>query len=183
MLFKRYKMEAFVYCWTDHLTHKLYVGSHKGLINDGYICSSKPMMEQYKKRPQDFSRQIIAKGDFFIIRKLEKTLLEAANAKHDKNFYNMDNGNGNFYCMYHTEEHNRNSGRASGLARKGKPGHIPWNKGLTKYKEPRVARSQETREKMRKPKAPNRKKRGPWPEEWKQKQKLRMAKWWSDRKP
>ena len=33
--------EAFVYCWTDHKTNKLYVGVHKGSINDGYICSSK----------------------------------------------------------------------------------------------------------------------------------------------
>ena len=39
--------EAFVYCWTDHKTNKIYIGSHKGDVNDGYVCSSKYMMEEY----------------------------------------------------------------------------------------------------------------------------------------
>ena len=59
-------MNSFVYCWTDKKTNMLYVGSHKGSIDDGYICSSKPMMKEYKKRPQDFSRQIVAEGLFEI---------------------------------------------------------------------------------------------------------------------
>jgi hypothetical protein len=32
--------DSFVYCWTDHKTGMLYVGSHKGTIDDGYVCSS-----------------------------------------------------------------------------------------------------------------------------------------------
>ena len=43
--------EAFVYCWTDNLTNILYVGSHKGTEDDGYVCSSKYMMKEYKSRP------------------------------------------------------------------------------------------------------------------------------------
>lgn len=54
--------EAFVYCWSDNATAKVYVGVHKGTPDDGYICSSKRMMPEYKSRSQDFSRQIIAQG-------------------------------------------------------------------------------------------------------------------------
>ena len=54
--------EAFVYCWTDMKTSKLYVGWHKGSVDDGYVCSSKPMLEEYYMRPNDFKRQIIASG-------------------------------------------------------------------------------------------------------------------------
>lgn len=54
--------EAFVYSWSDHKTAKVYVGVHKGMTDDGYICSSKPMMAQYRERPTDFTRQIIAVG-------------------------------------------------------------------------------------------------------------------------
>jgi len=55
-------MEAFVYSWSDCTTAKIYVGVHKGSQTDGYVCSSKPMMAEYRKRPTDFTRQIIATG-------------------------------------------------------------------------------------------------------------------------
>lgn len=49
-------MEAFVYCWTDHKNNMLYVGSHKGTPDDRYVCSSKYMLDQYKVRQQDFTK-------------------------------------------------------------------------------------------------------------------------------
>ena len=54
--------DSFVYSWSDYKTAKVYVGVHKGFEDDGYICSSKYMLKEYKERPQDFTRQIIAKG-------------------------------------------------------------------------------------------------------------------------
>lgn len=110
-------MEAFVYCWTDHNTNKLYVGCHKGTEDDGYVCSSKLMMEQYRERPQDFTRQIIASGSYKDIRKLEAKILESIGASQDKQFYNQHNGNGNFYCKGHTNE----TKRKIGLSSKGIP--------------------------------------------------------------
>ncbi len=89
--------DSFVYCWTDKATNKLYIGSHKGTIDDGYICSSKLMLQEYKTRSQDFSRQIIAEGQHEDIRKLEEKLLDSLNVKHDPLFYNQHNGNGKFY--------------------------------------------------------------------------------------
>ena len=70
-------VEAFVYCWTDVKTNKLYIGSHKGTVNDGYVCSSKLMLQEYTKRPQDFTRQIVAEGN-------------------DDLFYNQHNGFGTY---------------------------------------------------------------------------------------
>lgn len=97
-------MEAFVYCWTDHKTGKLYIGSHKGSSDDGYICSSKTMLEQYKERPNDFSRHIIADGAHWAIRYLEYKILESVNAKHNPKYYNQHNGNGDFYSKQTPEE-------------------------------------------------------------------------------
>lgn len=102
-------MEAFVYCWTDKKTNKLYVGSHKGSTEDGYICSSKIMLEEYKKRPEDFSRQIVAEGTLADIRKLEAKILQSVNASVNENFYNKHENDGFFFDGWKkgemTEEH------------------------------------------------------------------------------
>lgn len=90
-------MEAFVYCWTDIKTNKLYVGSHKGKLDDGYVCSSKYMLPEYKSRPSDFSRQIIASGSQEEMRNLEYAILNATNAVANTNMYNECNGNSKFY--------------------------------------------------------------------------------------
>jgi len=97
-------MEAFVYCWTDHKNNMLYVGSHKGTPVDGYVCSSKYMLEQYKVRPQDFTRQIIAEGLFSDIRKLESVILKSVNARTNESFYNQSNNDANFTLKFHTEK-------------------------------------------------------------------------------
>jgi hypothetical protein len=96
--------EAFVYCWTDRLTNKLYVGWHKGQPDDGYICSSKIMLQEYKNRSSDFTRQVLASGNMTDMINFETKILIAFNAAKDKMFYNMHNGNGNFYLKCHTEE-------------------------------------------------------------------------------
>lgn len=97
-------MEAFVYCWTDHKNNMLYVGSHKGALDDGYVCSSKYMLEQYKIRPQDFTRQIIAEGLFTDIRKLESVILKSVNARTDESFYNRHENDGLFFEGWKTGE-------------------------------------------------------------------------------
>ena len=89
-------VEAFVYCWTDVKTNKLYIGSHKGTVNDGYVCSSKLMLQEYTKRPQDFTRQIVAEGNVDDIRKLEYKILKSVNAANDDLFYNQHNGFGTY---------------------------------------------------------------------------------------
>lgn len=122
-------MEAFVYCWTDHKNNMLYVGSHKGNPGDGYICSSKYMLEQYKVRPQDFTRQIVAEGLFADIRKLESMILKSANARTNESFYNQSNNDANFTLKFHTEKTKKaislkNRGnRREDLSERNKLGH------------------------------------------------------------
>jgi len=105
-------MEAFVYCWTDYKTKKLYVGSHKGSLDDGYVCSSKYMLQEYKSRPQDFTRQIIAKGKIEDIRKFETIILKKVNARTNDIFYNKHENDGLYFDGWKkgefTEQHRLN---------------------------------------------------------------------------
>jgi hypothetical protein len=96
--------DSFLYCWTDTATNMLYVGTHKGDVNDGYVCSGKLMLEQYKKRAHDFARQIIAKGSYGDMIKLETLILKSINAAKDSIFYNQHNGDGKFFNKGHTEK-------------------------------------------------------------------------------
>lgn len=106
--------EAFVYCWTDFGTNKLYVGVHKGTPNDGYVCSSKPMLEEYKTRRQDFSREIIAFGDYSEMFMFEQSILKAVKVDKDPGFYNKAVAQGPFYHKgRHTEESKGKMSRSS----------------------------------------------------------------------
>lgn len=50
---------GFVYIWFDTIKKMFYIGSHNGLKNDGYICTSKRMLRAYRKRPYSFKRRIL----------------------------------------------------------------------------------------------------------------------------
>ena len=96
--------ESFLYCWTDHINKMLYVGVHKGSDTDGYITSSKYFNAEYKKRPEDFTRQIIAQGVYKDIKLLESAILKSFNAAADPSFYNKSNSDGKFYCIGHGDD-------------------------------------------------------------------------------
>lgn len=53
------KCNGFIYLWYDKARKMFYLGSHKGNETDPYICSSKHMLKEYRKRPHDFKRKII----------------------------------------------------------------------------------------------------------------------------
>lgn len=92
-------MNSFVYCWTDHTQQKLYVGMHKGQVDDGYICSSKHMLNEYKSRPQDFTRQILAIGSYETCRIFEIKVIKAM-FDQKINCYNLNYGG----VVLHTPE-------------------------------------------------------------------------------
>jgi hypothetical protein len=99
-------IDAFLYCWTDNVTNKLYVGVHKGSEDDGYISSSKTFMEQYKNRPHDFTRQILAKGAYKDVLSLETVILKTVDARRNNDFYNLSNNDGLVYREVQTLESN-----------------------------------------------------------------------------
>jgi hypothetical protein len=53
---------GFIYVWRDRKHNRYYIGSHWGTEDDGYICSSNNMRNNYNNRPHDFTRRIVARG-------------------------------------------------------------------------------------------------------------------------
>lgn len=134
------KKDSFVYCWTDHKDKKLYVGAHKGSVTDGYICSSKIMLEEYSLRPQDFTRQIIAEGIYGDMLSLETAILRSVNAKLNEDYYNLHNGDGKFYNKKQSEE----SKRKISLSKMGKKHTEETKRKISLHKH-----SEETKQKLR----------------------------------
>ena len=147
-------MEAFVYIWQDKLTDKYYIGAHKGGQDDGYICSSKYMLEEYNKRKDDFKKEVLAEGTVEEMFELEMQLLKYFDARNNQKFYNRHNGDGDFICKGVTEETKekiRLSNKGKVLSNEirekmsiAKVGKAPWNKGMKDYL------SEETKQKMSK---------------------------------
>lgn len=147
--------DSFLYIWTDKLNDMFYIGIHKGTIDDGYICSSKFMLEEYNKRPEDFHRYILKYGTIREVLDLENKLLKKVDAKNNKKYYNRHNGDGLFAIgLPQSKESNEKRGRKlkgkvlSAETKKkmsdSKKGQIPWNKGKKNIY------SKETLEKMSK---------------------------------
>jgi hypothetical protein len=83
--------EAFLYMWIDKKTDRKYIGYHKGSLDDGYICSSGMMTEEYGQRPEDFYRTILAWGTANQMYELETILLLELGAATRGAFYNVSN--------------------------------------------------------------------------------------------
>lgn len=54
------KKYGFIYLWYDKKHKKFYLGRHWGTEDDGYICSSTNMRNNYNNRPSDFKRRIVS---------------------------------------------------------------------------------------------------------------------------
>lgn len=138
---RRNIINAFVYLWIDFKARKFYIGSHKGTDDDGYVCSSKVMLEQYHQRPTDFVRMILMRGDDTNVRKWEEEILDILDVKNRPDFYNMMNGNGDFinkggYILSETTRKRQSEaqkGNTKGKANKDKP--KPWLIG-NKFSKP-----------------------------------------------
>ena len=90
-----------------------YIGVHKGTPDDGYICSSKLMKEDYQNNPTHFTREIIASGEYKEMRTKEMLMLAEVDAARNPLYYNQSNGNQEFYCKGHTKEAREKIGLAS----------------------------------------------------------------------
>jgi len=86
-------MFGFVYVWTNLIDGKKYVGSHEGLIEDGYIGSGKYFNNAINKHGiENFIREILEAGEFESRNALfdrEQFWLDSFNAARDPNWYNI----------------------------------------------------------------------------------------------
>lgn len=87
---------GFVYRWYDKKRSMYYIGSHHGSLTSSYICSSERMLRAYKRRPEDFSREILefntTHDDCAVSKELEQVWLDSVpNIKDDPRYYNRKN--------------------------------------------------------------------------------------------
>lgn len=101
--------EAFVYKWTDSSNGKMYIGSHKGSIKDGYVGSGKIFKRAYKKRPECFKREVLYTGSYESVIELEEFILIELDAASSKEYYNLKNAaiGGKTTVYKRTEKHRR----------------------------------------------------------------------------
>ena len=85
---------GFVYKWTNVRTGKMYIGSHHGKDDDGYIGSGVYFKKAYNKEPEAFTREIleynIISDDGYITYGLEQKYLDKiANIHLNESYYNL----------------------------------------------------------------------------------------------
>jgi hypothetical protein len=86
--------ESYVYKFTNLIDGKIYIGYHKGRVNDGYWESSQhPEFRQlFSGTEKIFHYEIIAVGSDFDMKNLEHKFLKQSNAISNPMFYNQSNG-------------------------------------------------------------------------------------------
>ena len=125
---------GFVYKWTNTLNGRWYVGSHKGLPNDGYTGSGKVFQLAYKKYKSHFKREILFFGHNY--RDVETSILLQTNAKEDKLSYNLTNQGSGF--LKGSENPNYGDSKKNPMY-----GKKSWNNGrpMTEEEKINLARS------------------------------------------
>jgi hypothetical protein len=114
---------GFVYCWTNIINDKKYIGSHYGNINDSYIGSGVYFKRAYLKNPNNFKRDILYIGKNY--QDIEKYFLVENNAQYNDSFYNLKNESIGGWKHVNIEKR----GIAISKAKKGKyPEHLRYDK-------------------------------------------------------
>lgn len=147
---------GFVYIWYDKRDQRYYIGSHKGSMDDGYVCSSPKMKKEYKLRSKDFKRRILyySFGDRIELLGMEQKWLDLIpRDQFGKKYYNLNaDARG---MLLATDEVRKESGRKGGLKRTGikrAPRSKEWSNKISialKGKKKLTPKSDETREKLR----------------------------------
>lgn len=110
---------SFVYTLHDKLVNKTYVGMHVGTLDDGYICSSKPVLKAYRERKTDFTRRIVCIGTKEYCADIE-VALQREYLKDKETCYNQQVTRLIIIPPEKMAERNRKAGIAISAAQKGK---------------------------------------------------------------
>lgn len=80
---------AFVYMWINKDDDRKYIGMHTGKPDDGYVCSSVKLLDEYSECPTRFIRTILAYGSTEQMHELETMLLLTLRSKSSPLYYNL----------------------------------------------------------------------------------------------
>jgi group I intron endonuclease len=111
-------MSGFVYLWKNYKNNKMYLGSHLGKTNDGYVGSGVYFKRAYNKNPENFKRIILYTGSNFI--EIEDFLLKFFDAANNDSFYNLKNDAIGGWEHCNTKEIKEKRGLSLSKAKKGK---------------------------------------------------------------
>jgi hypothetical protein len=98
----------FVYLWKNKRNRKMYVGSHEGELDDGYIGSGVHFKKAYKKEPENFERVILSVWETREeMMKAEELYLIENNCANSDIYYNLCNVSGGGYLHGHLTNEQR----------------------------------------------------------------------------
>lgn len=116
------KKRGFVYLWTNTDNGMMYLGSHYGFPDDGYISSSKHFNEEYEKVPEKFVRTILYDGlSMSKALEIERKELYSVDAMRNPLYYNLHNESGSGWSHHDDPELSRIYYAKISKAKKGKP--------------------------------------------------------------
>lgn len=195
---------GFVYLWFDVKHKRFYVGCRWGKEDDGYVCSSIWMKQGYEHRPQDFKRRILSRiytNRQDLLAEEYKWLSMIKKEELGKKYYNLHNHHFNHWSSDETtsmsvkqkvsrtkkkywdspesdnmRQHVSDLHKKRGTKPPSREGRVPWNKGLTKDTDPRVAANSLALKK------PKKKRTNPISEETRRMISDNMKRIWSERK-
>ena len=144
---------GFIYRWYDKKRDMKYIGCHWGTEDDGYICSSPRMRKAYRRRKDDFSKEVLKTNierESLLLEEY-KFLKEIPKEELGKKYYNLHN---HHFGHWTTDENKRLSiGEKISKTQKQKGIIPPSRKGATyesKLKgKPGTPHTEESKEKLR----------------------------------
>jgi hypothetical protein len=86
--------EAYLYHYTNLTDGKMYVGIHKGSVDDPYNHSStnEEFQKVFANSKSKLKFEVTAYGDYMQMQNVEHRILKKANARTNPMFYNLSNG-------------------------------------------------------------------------------------------
>ena len=86
--------EAYLYQYTNLTDGKMYVGIHKGSVDDPYNHSStnEEFQKVFANSKSKLKFEVTAYGDYMQMQNVEHRILKKANARTNPMFYNLSNG-------------------------------------------------------------------------------------------
>lgn len=167
---------GFIYIWYDTKRKMFYIGSHWGTEEDGYVCSSKTMRDNYLNRKFTFKRRIVSRiytNRLDLLTEEQRWLDMINKEEFGRRYYNK-----NPYvnqCFWWTNEETkkqtifkvsetkkkfwnspegqlkreavRQYNKQNGIKPPSRKGKSSWNKGLSKETDARIAAASITQSK------------------------------------